>query len=67
MILDRRAHLLGLTVLVAPGVSSVATLRVEVHEDGVASLQMRTVMNKPAPHEHVVGQLGTIPGLPAFE
>jgi len=45
----------------------MATLRVEVEEDGVASLQMRTVMNKPAPHEHVVGQLGSIPGLPAFK
>ena len=45
----------------------MVTLRVEVEEDGVASLQMRTVMNKPAPHEHIVGQLGSIPGLPAFK
>jgi len=45
----------------------MATLRVEVQEDGVASLQMRTVMNKPAPDEPVMGQLGTIPGLPALK
>jgi hypothetical protein len=43
----------------------MATLRVEVGEDGVGSLRMRTVMNKPAPHEHLASQLG-IPGLPAF-
>jgi hypothetical protein len=41
------------------------TLRVEVGEDGVAALRMRTVMNKPAPHEHIAGQLG-IAGMPAF-
>jgi hypothetical protein len=41
------------------------TLRVEVGEDGVAALQMRAVMNKPAPHEHLAGQLG-ISGTPAF-
>jgi hypothetical protein len=31
------------------------------------SVTLEMAMNKPAPHEHVVGQLGTIPGLPAFK
>jgi len=44
----------------------MATLRVEVGEDGVGSLRMRTVMNKPAPHEHLAGPPGGIPGLPSF-
>jgi hypothetical protein len=44
----------------------MATLRVEVEEDGVGSLRMRAVMNKPAPHEHLAGPPGGIPGLPAF-
>jgi hypothetical protein len=42
-----------------------ASLRVEVQEDGVESLRMRTVMNKPAPHEHPSGQLTL--ALPAFK
>jgi hypothetical protein len=41
------------------------SLRVEVQEEGVDSLQMRTVMNKPAPHEHPAGQLTL--ALPAFK
>lgn len=45
----------------------MATLRIEVEEDGVTSLRMRTVMNKPAPHEHLAGQPGGLPGLPAFK
>jgi hypothetical protein len=45
----------------------MATLRVEVEEEGVGSLRMRTVMNKPAPHEHLAGQPGGLPGLPAFK
>ena len=36
--------------------SSMALLRVNVQEDGVDALAMRTIMNKPAPHEHVAGQ-----------
>ena len=43
----------------------IVALRIEVEEDGVDGLRMRAVMNKPAPHEHVPGQLGTL-ALPAF-
>jgi hypothetical protein len=45
----------------------MATLRVQVGEDGVDRLRLRTVMNKPAPHEHLAGQPGGMPGLPAFK
>jgi hypothetical protein len=41
------------------------SLRVEVNEEGVDALRMRTVMNKPAPHEHPAGQLTL--ALPAFK
>jgi hypothetical protein len=42
-----------------------AVLRVDVEEEGVDKLRVRTVMNKPAPHENVpdTQQLA----LPAFE
>jgi len=46
---------------------AMAVLRVDVKEDGVDSLRMRTVMNKPAPHEHIAGQIGTVAALPAFK
>jgi hypothetical protein len=42
-------------------------LRVDVGEDGVDSVQMRTVMNKPAPHEHLAGQPSSVASLPVFE
>jgi len=46
---------------------SMAVLRIEVQEEGVESLKIRTVMNKPAPHEHVAGQqIGNTAALPAF-
>ena len=46
---------------------AMAALRIEVQEDGVDSLKMRTVMNKPAPHEHIAGQrIGVTAALPAF-
>jgi hypothetical protein len=46
---------------------SMAALRIEVQEQGVESLRIRTVMNKPAPHEHVAGQqIGNTAALPAF-
>jgi hypothetical protein len=46
---------------------SMAALRIEVQEQGVESLKIRTVMNKPAPHEHVAGQqIGNTAALPAF-
>ena len=48
--------------------SSMALLRVNVREDGVHGLSMRTVMNKPAPHEHVAGQgIGNTAALPSFK
>ena len=45
----------------------MAVLRVDVEEEGVESLKIRTVMNKPAPHEHLLGQASTVPALPAFK
>jgi len=46
---------------------AMAVLRVDVKEDGVDSLRMRTVMNKPAPHEHPPGTTPTTLALPAFK
>ena len=47
---------------------TMAALRIEVLEEGVDSLKMRTVMNKPAPHEHIAGQqIGNTAALPAFK
>ncbi len=46
---------------------AMAVLRVDVQEDGVDSLRMRTVMNKPAPHEHPPGTAPTTLALPAFK
>lgn len=41
--------------------------RVDVSEDGVDGLRMRTVMNKPAPHEHPPGQPSSVASLPVFK
>ncbi|MEQ1880247.1 MAG: hypothetical protein ABL878_04675 [Burkholderiales bacterium] len=46
---------------------NMAVLRIDVAETGVESLKIRTVMNKPAPHEHLIGQASTAPALPAFK
>lgn len=48
---------------------AVLAVRVEVQESGVDSLRVRTVMNKPAPHEHIPGPQGTLSAsaLPAFK
>ena len=47
---------------------AMVLLRVGVDEDGVQGVRMRTVMNKPAPHEHLPGQGGgTLAALPAFK
>jgi hypothetical protein len=46
---------------------AMAVVRVDVKEDGVDSLRMRTVMNKPAPHEHPPGTTPTTLALPAFK
>jgi len=45
----------------------MVVLRVDVKENGVDSLRMRTVMNKPAPHEHPPGTAPTTLALPAFK
>jgi hypothetical protein len=48
----------------------MAVVRVDVREEGVEDLRMRTVMNKPAPHEHLAGQaIGATAAvaLPAFK
>lgn len=46
---------------------ALANLRVDVREDGVRSLRVSAVLNKPAPHEHVPGTPGAVAGLPAFK
>jgi hypothetical protein len=60
-----------LTIWYAPELKFrlMAAVRVEVRESGVDSLKMRAVMNKPAPHEHLLGQAGTAisSALPAFK
>lgn len=38
-----------------------AVLRIDVQEEGVDALIMRTVMNKPAPHVHAAGSATTPP------
>ncbi len=45
----------------------MAALRVDVEEEGVESLKLRAVMNKPAPHEHLPGQAPTALALPSFK
>ena len=45
----------------------LVSVRVEVEESGVEALRMRTVMNKPAPHEHPPGTAPTALALPAFK
>ncbi len=50
--------------------TSMAVVRIDVQEEGVGNLRTRTVMNKPAPHEHLAGQaIGTTAAvsLPAFK
>ncbi len=48
--------------------TGVAAVRIDVREEGVNGLKMRTVMNKPAPHEHIAGQqVGATAVLPAFQ
>jgi hypothetical protein len=59
-----------MTIWYAPELKfrALAALRIEVGEEGVNSLKMRTVMNKPAPHEHIAGQaIANTAALPAFK
>lgn len=47
---------------------SMLLVRVDVKEDGVEHVNIRTTMNKPAPHEHVAGQTsGILAALPVFK
>ena len=46
---------------------ALAQVRADVQEAGVESLRVSAIMNKPAPHEHVPGQQGTLAALPAFQ
>jgi len=46
---------------------AILAVRVEVREDGVQSMHMRTVMNKPGPHEDPPGKAATALSLPAFK
>lgn len=57
-----------MTIWYAPELKfrSLAAVRVDVAEEGVSGLKMRTVMNKPAPHEHVPGQQIGNTALPVF-
>ncbi len=50
--------------------TTMAAVRIDVQEEGVNNLRTRTVMNKPAPHEHLAGQaIGATAAasLPAFK
>lgn len=50
--------------------TTMAAVRIDVQEEGVDNLRTRTVMNKPAPHEHLAGQaIGATAAaaLPAFK
>lgn len=59
-----------MTIWYAPELKfrNMAAVRIEVQEEGVDNLKLRTVMNKPAPHEHIAGQqFGNTAALPAFK
>ena len=59
-----------MTIWYAPELKfrSMAAVRIDVQEEGVDNLKLRTVMNKPAPHEHVAGQqIGNVAALPEFK
>jgi hypothetical protein len=58
-----------MTIWYAPELKFRAMLavRVEVHEEGVQSMHMRAVMNKPGPHEDKPGQTAAAAALPAFK
>lgn len=46
---------------------AIAQLRVDVEEAGVENVRVIAIMNKPAPHEHIPGQPGSLAALPAFK
>ncbi len=47
--------------------NTVATVRVEVDEDGVGSVVMRSVLSRALPHSHPGGQSTATAALPAFK
>lgn len=47
--------------------NTVATVRVQVEEDGVDSVVMRSVLSRSLPHSHPNGQAATTAALPAFK
>ncbi len=46
---------------------ALAQLRVDVEEAGVENVRVIAIMNKPAPHEHIPGQPGSLAALPVFK
>lgn len=46
---------------------ALAQFRVDVQEQGVADIKVVAILNKPAPHEHIPGQPGSLASLPAFK
>jgi hypothetical protein len=59
-----------MTIWYAPELKfrNMAAVRIDVREEGVDNLKLRTVMNKPAAHEHVAGQqIGNVAALPEFK
>lgn len=46
---------------------ALAQFRVEVQEPGVEDVKVIAILNKPAPHEHIPGQPGSLASLPAFK
>jgi hypothetical protein len=46
---------------------ALAQMRVDVQEAGVENVRVTAIMNKPAPHEHIPGQPGSLAALPAFK
>jgi hypothetical protein len=46
---------------------ALAQFRVEVQEPGVEDIRVVAIMNKPAPHEHIPGQPGSLASLPTFK
>lgn len=46
---------------------ALAQFRVEVQEAGVEDIRVIAIMNKPAPHEHIPGQPGSLASLPTFK
>lgn len=46
---------------------ALAQFRVDVQEPGVEDVRVVAILNKPAPHEHIPGQPGSLAALPTFK